>query len=426
MNPSQVHSCLLRKVAFNIFKNNFCTSTHKGAWSFFGTSRLDLNTNPKPSTQNVQHQLQVRTTTTNSAGFRMTPKSESHRLEEMSTDAKAEKFHRPKAQTTIDEEEISHFSALSSLWWDEGGEFEALHTLNELRIPLIRDALMNVKPLDEYRADKPLDGFWILDVGSGGGILSEPLARLGAHVIGLDAAEENIKIAQAHLMHDPAIKDNLKYIHSTVEDIVESQAGKFDAVIASEVLEHVADVNTFVSSVCQLVRPGGSVFFTTINKTPLSYALGIVVAEHLLKLVSPGTHDWNKFISPVDLQYILERNHFSTRLVHGMWYNPLSKHWSWAKDTSINYAIHAVKAHDVPGQENVWRQPDINTNNNQIINEIDKSASKDNIDSSANRIETEKTEINKFVSSTETDKSALKDNSSTDKAETEKTALKDK
>jgi len=288
-------------------------------------------------------------------GFTMSSRIDKQSLENMSTDEKATKFHRPKGQSTIDEQEINHFSALSSLWWDEGGEFEALHSLNELRIPLIRDALLSQQPLDKYTEDKPLAGFWIMDVGSGGGVLSEPLGRLGASVIGLDASEDNIKIAQAHLMHDPAIKDNIKYIHSTVEDVAETQAGKFDAVIASEVLEHVADADTFISSACQLVRPGGSIFLTTINKTALSYALGIIAAEHILRLVSPGTHDWNKFISPLDVQYILERNDFSTRLVHGMWYNPCSKRWSWANDTSVNYAIHAVKSANVDGQENVWQ-----------------------------------------------------------------------
>jgi len=286
--------------------------------------------------------------------FRMFLNKNHEQIENMSTEDKVKKFQRPTAQTTIDEQEISHFSALSALWWDEGGEFAALHSLNELRIPLIRDALMSKKRLDEYKDDKPLEGFWILDVGSGGGILSEPLARLGANVIGLDAAEENIKIASAHVMHDPAIKNNIKYIHATVESIVESQAGKFDAIVASEVLEHVADVDTFVSSCCELVRPGGSLFFTTLNKTYLSYALGIVAAERILGLVSPGTHDWDKFIPPLDLQYILEKNQCTTRLVHGMWYNPLSKRWDWAKDTSINYAVHAVKSEAVEGEGKLW------------------------------------------------------------------------
>jgi len=280
----------------------------------------------------------------------MTVKEKEH----LNSDEKASKFQRPKAQTTIDEQEVSHFSALSGLWWDEGGEFQALHSLNELRIPLIRDALMGQQPLDKWSQGKPLEGMWLMDVGSGGGLLSEPLARLGARVIGLDASEDNIKIAQAHLMHDQAIKDSIKYIHSTVEDVVEDQAGKFDAVVASEVLEHVADANTFLSAACQLVRPGGSIFVTTINKTWLSWALGIVAAERILGLLSTGTHDWEKFISPLDVQYILEKNGFSTRLVHGMLYNPLTKRWSWVKDTSISYALHAVRAEEIEGTENVW------------------------------------------------------------------------
>ncbi|RUS70435.1 hypothetical protein EGW08_021798 [Elysia chlorotica] len=265
-------------------------------------------------------------------------------MEEMTPDEKAQKFQRPISQTTIDEEEVSKFSALSALWWDEGGEFEALHSLNELRVPLIRDALVSKKTLDEYNVAKPLDGFWILDIGSGGGILSEPLARLGASIIGVDASEENIKIAQAHLIHDPAIRDKVKYVNTTVEEIAQTQAGKFDAVVASEVLEHVADANTLVSCACQLVRPGGSVFFTTINKTRIAHLLGVVVAERVLRLLAPGTHDWEKFVAPKDLSYMLNKNNCATRLLHGMLYNPLTKRWSWIKDTSINYAIHAVKA----------------------------------------------------------------------------------
>ncbi|CAL1540292.1 unnamed protein product [Lymnaea stagnalis] len=273
----------------------------------------------------------------------------------ISADEKANIFQRPKAQSTIDEEEVSKFSGLSALWWDEGGEFEALHSLNELRIPLIRDALVSKKNLDQYDPASPLQGFWILDVGSGGGILSEPLARLGASVIGLEASEETIKIAQAHLIHDVQIRDSVKYIKSTVEDIALTQEGKFDAVVASEVLEHVSDAQTFVTAACKLVRPGGSIFFTTLNKTQLAYALGIVAAENILHLVTPGTHDWEKFVPPTVLQHMLDKNNFATRLIHGMWYNPLSKRWSWTKDTSINYALHAVKPST--GEEgDVWKE----------------------------------------------------------------------
>ncbi|XP_076466404.1 ubiquinone biosynthesis O-methyltransferase-like [Babylonia areolata] len=265
---------------------------------------------------------------------------------------KEPKRQRPIAQTTIDEEEVNKFSSLAELWWDEAGEFEALHSMNELRVPLVRDALIAQRRQESsdfnVRPSLPLQGFRILDVGSGGGILSEPLARLGAFVTGVDASEENIRIAQAHVLHEAGVARNIKYIQATVEDLVGTEAGSFDAVIASEVVEHVADVSTFVTACCQLVKPGGSIFLTTLNKTYLSYALGVVGAENFLHLVSPGTHDWNKFISPQDLQFILDQNEFSTRLLHGMMYNPLTKRWTWMKNTSVNYAIHAVKARTSP------------------------------------------------------------------------------
>ncbi|ESO89114.1 hypothetical protein LOTGIDRAFT_210097 [Lottia gigantea] len=255
------------------------------------------------------------------------------------------KAERPRAQTTIDQEEIDRFSALAQLWWDESGEFEALHTMNELRVPLITDSLIeqNTKASGkkDVKIDQPLEGFKILDVGSGGGILTEPLGRLGAFVIGVDASEENIKIAQAHVMHDEKLARNIKYICATVEDMVETEERSFDAVIASEVVEHVADRDMFLKACCKLVKPGGSLFLTTLNKTRMSY-LAVVASERVLNLVARGTHDWNKFVSPEEVQYTLTQNGLSTRLVHGMMYNPLSKRWRWIKDTSINYAIHAV------------------------------------------------------------------------------------
>ncbi|XP_050393381.1 ubiquinone biosynthesis O-methyltransferase, mitochondrial [Patella vulgata] len=257
------------------------------------------------------------------------------------------KVKRPRAQTTIDEEEIKRFSALAQLWWDEEGEFNALHTMNELRVPLIVNALIEQKQKTgaeshRFKAHSQLEGFKILDVGSGGGILSEPLARLGAFVIGVDASEENIKIAQAHVIRNEELACNIKYICATVEDLIESEERSFDCVIASEVVEHVLDTSMFIKACCKLVKPGGSMFLTTLNRTNLSYLLGVVAAERLLRIVEPGTHDWNKFISPQDLQYLLDQNGFSTRLVHGMMFNPITKRWSWTENTSINYAMHAV------------------------------------------------------------------------------------
>lgn len=228
------------------------------------------------------------------------------------SEEKTQEAQRPSEHSTIDEEEVKHFSSLAELWWDEAGEFDALHSMNEIRIPLIRDALVReqrqLNPGKKCLQYLPLEGLHIVDVGSGGGILSEPLARLGANVTGVDASFENIKIAQAHVMHDPKVARNIRYIQSTVEDLAATEAVKFDAVVASEVVEHVANVSTFVTACCQLVKPGGSIFVTTLNKTYLSYALGIVGAENVFKLVAPGTHDWDKFISPQDLQYILDQS----------------------------------------------------------------------------------------------------------------------
>ncbi|XP_041354193.1 ubiquinone biosynthesis O-methyltransferase, mitochondrial-like [Gigantopelta aegis] len=256
---------------------------------------------------------------------------------------------RPYSKSTIDEEEIRRFSALADLWWDESGEFEALHTMNELRIPLIRDGLTQQKFSRGDQVDDDrylLEGFRILDVGCGGGILSEPLARLGAEVTGLEACEETIKIAQNHLLQNSDLASKVTYVKSTVEEMAEQGEGHFDSVVASEVVEHVADVSTFIHACSKLIKPGGSMFLTTLNKTYLSYALGIVFAERILNLVPAGTHDWNKFLQPQDLQYILNKNGFSTRLLHGMCYNFLTKRWSWTKDTSINYSLHAVYSPD--------------------------------------------------------------------------------
>ncbi|XP_048768206.1 ubiquinone biosynthesis O-methyltransferase, mitochondrial-like isoform X2 [Ostrea edulis] len=252
---------------------------------------------------------------------------------------------RPIAQTTIDEEEHEKFKKLSHTWWNEIGEFQALHALNALRVPWIRDSLIEKQDQPSPLHTKPLMGVQILDAGSGGGILSEPLARLGANVIGVDMVEDNIKVAQTHLEEDPGIRGSVKYIQATVEDLVGTNEEAFDAVVASEVVEHVLNIDTFLTSCCKIIKPGGSIFLTTINKTALSYSAGVIAAEYLLRLVPIGTHDWEKFISPEDLQFMLDKSGFSTTLIHGMMYNPLTKRWSWISNTSINYGLHAVKLH---------------------------------------------------------------------------------
>lgn len=251
------------------------------------------------------------------------------------------------SQTTVDPEEVKHFQALASKWWDEQGDFAPLHSMNDLRVPFIRDNLMCAH--SECRPGKPLGGLKILDVGCGGGLLTEPLARLGADVLGVDPVENSIGTARLHSSSDPELRGRLRYRPCTVEELLGSEEeekggdGPFDAVVASEVVEHLADLETFAFCCGHLLKPGGSLFITTINKTRLSYALAIVAAEQLLRIVPQGTHDWDKFISPADLERLLQSHGFSVQSVRGMLYNPVTGSWCWSDNTDINYALHALK-----------------------------------------------------------------------------------
>ncbi|XP_032375306.1 ubiquinone biosynthesis O-methyltransferase, mitochondrial isoform X2 [Etheostoma spectabile] len=264
---------------------------------------------------------------------------------------------RSASQTTVDPDELRRFQSLAGKWWDEQGEFSALHAMNDLRVPFIRDNLLNVHGV--RHPGKPLRGLRILDVGCGGGLLTEPLGRLGANVLGIDPVGDSIGTAQLHSSTDPDLCERVCYRASTLEELAaegdeaeeEQGAGQFDAVVASEVVEHLADLETFAFCCNQVLKLGGSLFITTINKTNLSYALGIVVAEQLLRIVPGGTHDWDKFISPVELERLLESNGFSVQSVQGMLYNPVSGAWSWTASTAINYALHAVKVRDDPHTE---------------------------------------------------------------------------
>ncbi|XP_056261834.1 ubiquinone biosynthesis O-methyltransferase, mitochondrial isoform X2 [Pseudoliparis swirei] len=263
---------------------------------------------------------------------------------------------RSASQPTVDPDELRRFQSLAGKWWDEGGEFAALHAMNDLRVPFIRDNLLNVH--GPRRPGKPLGGLRVLDVGCGGGLLTEPLGRLGADVLGIDPVGDSIGTARLHSARDPDLRDRVCYRACTLEELSaereggeeeeeeeeEEGVGQYDAIVASEVVEHLADLETFASCCNHVLKPGGSLFITTINKSNLSYALGIVVAEQLLRIVPSGTHDWEKFISPVELERLLESNGFSVQSVRGMLYNPASGAWSWTRSTAINYAVHAVKA----------------------------------------------------------------------------------
>ncbi|KAK2868739.1 hypothetical protein Q7C36_000610 [Tachysurus vachellii] len=252
------------------------------------------------------------------------------------------------SSSTLDPAEIRKFQVLANKWWDIQGEFAPLHAMNELRVPFIRDNLLTVH--GEGEMGRPLAGLRILDVGCGGGLLTEPLGRMGAEVLGVDPVEVSVRTAELHSSLDPALRGQVRYRACTLEDLTEEDENEeaFDAIVASEVVEHLADLDTFVHCCYRMLKPGGSVFITTISRTQLSYIMGIVMAEKVLRIVPRGTHQWDKFISPVELETLLESSGLSVQTVTGMMYNPISGCWSWQQSTAVNYALHAIKQKEEP------------------------------------------------------------------------------
>ena len=254
-------------------------------------------------------------------------------------------------------DEVAKFSQLAGQWWDETGEVRPLHAMNELRVPLVRDGLVGTGavPVELRLSARPLLGLRLLDVGCGGGLFSEPLARLGAEVTGIDPAQDNIQVAELHAAEDRRLRaaglQPPRYRCCTVEQLAAEQTHSFDAVLASEVLEHVDNQTLFLDMCCRMLRPGGSLFITTLNRSRCSWLGAVVAAEHLLRLLPVGTHDWNKFIPPEELHSRLAANGMSLRLQHGLRYNPVSARWSWTSDCSVNYAMHLVAPPREPGLE---------------------------------------------------------------------------
>ena len=242
--------------------------------------------------------------------------------------------------TTFDHEEISKFSKLSKNWWMESN---TLRSMNRLRVPFIRDNLLvhyREKMISQPSMAEPLKHLKIIEIGCGGGILAEPLRKLGANLTAIDASEDMIRVARNH-----AIKFDIDYKVSSLESYVQNgdNGAQFDAVIASEVIEHVSDKQKFVRNCSHLLKPNGALFLTTINKNLVSKIGAIFIAEQLLKLVPANTHDWNKFISEIELEKLLVANDFQVKQLHGMAYNFLSDYWFWTKCTAINFALFAVK-----------------------------------------------------------------------------------
>jgi len=237
--------------------------------------------------------------------------------------------------------EAENFKPLAKQWWAQQGIFSPLEALNQLRVPMIRDALCEANEAEATNGTMTQSR--ILDIGCGGGLLSLPLARLGARVTGVDIVEESIAVAQQIL---PAhLRDSLQFRCVSAEQLVneDGNVGTYDAVVLSEVLEHVTDWQALIANAAELLKPQGHLFITTLNRTPAAYWLGVVAAERWLGLVPPGTHDWNKFLLPSDVEFVCSNLGLVTRLCHGMMYNPLTGRWSWISNTAINYTLHAIK-----------------------------------------------------------------------------------
>jgi len=246
------------------------------------------------------------------------------------------------------EKELKKFNSLASHHWDPTGPSAVLHRMNQVRVPFIREHLLKAHRSNETLGDKlvqPLADLQILDVGCGAGILCEPLARMGANVIGIDPSQEMIKHAterQNQQQGDDLVKENIQYIESTIENIIESLPhwhSQFDAVIASEVIEHVPDPSAFVKNMSKLTDPEkGSLFLSTMNRTTLAWLVTIVAAEQVLKVVPEGTHEYEKYITPHELyEMIGSVDGLKVAETVGLFYNPVLKEWEFCDDTSVNY-----------------------------------------------------------------------------------------
>ncbi len=241
--------------------------------------------------------------------------------------------------SSIDVSEIQRFSKISPQWWDENGPFKPLHQLNPTRIKYIRDCLLAHFQRD-FSKDKPFEGLSILDIGCGGGLVAEPLTRLGATVTGIDASEQAIEVAMAHatLMNLP-----ITYYCTSAEDL-SSKGQTFDVVLALEIVEHVADVAGFLTTCTKLVSPGGALILSTLNRTWKSYAVAILGAEYIMGLLPKGTHDWHKFLSPAELATHLRPLGFSFADLKGMSYTPLKDQWHLSMDLNVNYLGYATRS----------------------------------------------------------------------------------
>ena len=237
---------------------------------------------------------------------------------------------------TINKKEIDKFSKLADEWWDPEGKFKPLHNFNPVRLRYIKDTI--TKKFGSKSEKLPLKDIKILDIGCGGGLLSEPLSRLGAIVTGIDASDRNIKVAKIHLEKS---KLNINYYCSSPEKFVAKE--KFDVVLNMEIVEHVDNVDFFLLKSSELLKKNGLMFIATLNKTLKSYVFAIIGAEYVLKWLPIGTHDWNKFLKPDDLINICKKNSLNLNNLIGVKFDILKNEWNISKDSSVNYLAQFSK-----------------------------------------------------------------------------------
>ena len=233
--------------------------------------------------------------------------------------------------TTVDKTEIEKFSKMASEVWNKNGKYKPLHLFNPARIEFIKNKLISYFDLNS-NSQKPLKKLKILDIGCGGGLLCEPLNKLGATITGIDASKNNIEVAK---LHSKEMNLDIKYIHCSPENL--NLQNEYDAVLAMEVVEHLLDINIFMQNCSKLIKKNGIMFVATLNKNLKSYIFGIVGAEYILRWLPIGTHNWEKFLTPQELETIAIRNNFTVNEMVGMKFNLFSKKWYESTDASVNY-----------------------------------------------------------------------------------------
>ena len=237
---------------------------------------------------------------------------------------------------SINKKEIEKFSRIAEEWWNPNGKFKPLHNFNPIRIKYIKENI--IKDFKVKPSEKPLNKINLLDIGCGGGLLSEPMCRLGANVVGIDASKKNIEVAKFH-----AKKNKLKIDYKVASPETLKTQVKFDIILNMEIVEHVDDISFFIKESSKLLKKNGLMFVATLNKTLKSYAFAIIGAEYILKWLPIGTHDWEKFVKPDDLIKISKQNNLKFKKLDGMKFNILDESWKISDDTSVNYIVKLIK-----------------------------------------------------------------------------------